>query len=227
MLNTFKPSSFLLGEHKVSRWVDMDSAKKALFMCIEGLDKSGKTSQSILLVNALTKRGLDAIYTTEPSSGEIGKFIRRYVLSRKERVPAVVEALLFAADRVDHVETRIKPMLSEGKVVISDRYVYSSLAYQGAAGLDIEWIKEINKFALEPDLAIYLDVPLQVVSRRSRRERSVMERPSIQEKVQEVYLRFVRKGVLIPVDGRRAIEEVAKDIETLVLKRLERQTVRI
>lgn len=187
---------------------------------------SGKTSQSILLVDSLSKRGFDAVYTTEPSKGEIGRFIRSYVLSRKERVPAVVEALLFAADRVDHVETSIKPMLKAGKVVVSDRYVYSSLAYQGATGLDLEWIKGINKFALKPDIAIYLDVPVEIVSRRSRRKRSVMEYPTIQKKVQEVYLRFVHEGELIPIDGKRPMEEVGKDIETLVLERLEHQTAR-
>ena len=204
----------------------MRSRKRGFFICIEGLDKSGKTSQSILLVDALAKKGYDAVYTTEPSRGEIGKFIRRHVLRRKERIPALVEALLFAADRVDHVETRIKPMLEEGKVVVSDRYVYSSLAYQGAAGLDSEWIKEINRFALKPDLAIYLDVPVKVVSRRSRRRRSVMERPNIQKRVHEIYLHFVREGELIPIDGRRAIEDVAKDMQVLVLKRLEGQGVR-
>ena len=205
----------------------MELGREALFVCIEGLDKSGKTSQSILLVNSLSRRGFDAVYTTEPSRGEIGKFIRRYVLSRKERVPAVVEALLFAADRVDHVETQIKPMLEEGKVIVSDRYVYSSLAYQGAAGLDIEWIKEINRSALKPDLAIYLDVPVEVVSRRSARRRSVMELPHIQKGVQEVYLRFAREGELVPIDGRRPIEEVSRDIEALVLERLEGQTERV
>lgn len=205
----------------------MGLGKRGFFVCVEGLDKSGKTSQSILLVNALSKKGFDAVYTTEPSGGEIGKFIRRYVLSRKERVPAVVEALLFAADRVDHVETRIKPMLKEGKIVISDRYVYSSLAYQGAAGLDIEWIREINKSALKPDLAMYLDVPVEIVSRRSRRRKSVMERPHIQKGVQEVYSRFVREEELIPIDGRRAIGEVSKDIEALVLERLGRQSARM
>jgi len=196
--------------------------KEGFFICIEGLDKSGKTSQCILLVEALSAKGFDAIYTTEPSNGEIGKFIRRYVLRRNERVPVVVEALLFAADRADHTEREIKPMLEEGKIVVSDRYIYSSLAYQGAAGLDIEWIKKINKFALKPDLAIYLDVPVEVVSQRCRHEKSVMEWPEIQKRVQEVYLHFVREGEMIPVDGNCPIEEVARKIEAIVLGRLNR-----
>ena len=99
------------------------------FICIEGLDKSGKTTQSILLVEALVKNGFDAIYTTEPSNGEIGKFIRRYLLQRKKRMSILVEALLFAADRAQHTEKEIIPMLKNKKVVVSDRYIYSSLAY--------------------------------------------------------------------------------------------------
>jgi len=195
--------------------------KKGFFICIEGLDKSGKTSQSILLVEALNKRGFDAVYTTEPSNGEIGKFIRKNILHRKERVPAVVEALLFAADRVDHTEREIRPMLKEGKIVISDRYIYSSLAYQGATGLDIDWIKEVNKYAVEPDLAIYLDVPVEIIAQRCKRKRSVMERPDIQEKVRDVYLRLVHEGKLIPVNGNRRIGVVAKEIRTLVVKKLQ------
>ncbi len=198
--------------------------KKGFFVCIEGLDKSGKTSQSILLVQALSKKGYDTVYTTEPSRGEIGTFIRKYVLHRRERVPAVVEALLFAADRAEHTEAEVKPLLKEGKIVVSDRYVYSSLAYQGAAELDISWIAEINKPALEPDLAIYLDVPLEVVFKRCRHGKSVMERPEVQRRVQEVYQRLVREGKMIAVDGTRPVEVVANHIETLVLDKLKHQT---
>lgn len=195
--------------------------QKGLFICIEGLDKSGKTSQSILLVEALSKKGYDAVYTTEPSRGEIGRFIRRYVLQRKRRVPAVVEALLFAADRADHTEKEVKPMLKQGKIVVSDRYLYSSLAYQGAAGLDINWIREVNKSALKPDLAIYLDIPIELISKRCKQEKSVMERPDTQKRVREVYLRFVQEGELVPIDGTRPMRQVAEDIKTMVLKKLE------
>lgn len=191
--------------------------ERGLFICIEGLDASGKTTHARRLVWNLQKRGFEAIYTTEPSAGEIGKFIRKYVLQRRKRVPSVVEALLFAVDRVDHVEKEIKPALQEGKIVVSDRYVYSSLAYQGAAGLDIKWIEEINELALPSDLAIYIDVPAEVVVRRLRGRRSVMERLEIQRKVREVYMRLVKNGSLIPVDGNRPRDEVSKDVLTIVL----------
>ncbi|MEM2913285.1 MAG: dTMP kinase [Candidatus Bathyarchaeia archaeon] len=195
--------------------------RSGLLICIEGLDKSGKTTQSLLLVDALKSRGFEAVYTTEPSTGEIGRFIQRYVLRRKQRVPASVEALLFAADRIDHVEREIKPMLKDGKIVVSDRYVYSSIAYQGAAGLDIGWIKEINKMALKPDLAIYIDAPIEVIMRRLKgRERTVMEYPDVQMKVRDIYTSLVKEGKLIPVDGNRPIEKVSSQIQRIVLERL-------
>jgi len=195
--------------------------REGFFICLEGLDKSGKTTQAHLLVRSLRLRGFNAVYTTEPSRGEIGRFIRRHILQRERRGSVAVEALLFAADRIDHGEREIKPMLRERKIVVSDRYLYSSLAYQGAAGLDIGWIMEINKMAPVPDLAIYLDVPLHILSkRRARRDRSVMEWPQIQQRVHKVYMKLVQEGKLIPINGNRPIEEVSIDILNLVLQKL-------
>jgi len=191
--------------------------KRGVFICIEGLDASGKTTHARRLVRNLRRRGFDAGYTTEPSLCEIGRFIRKHVLDRKRRVPSVVEALLFAVDRVDHVEKRIKPALEKGKIVVSDRYVYSSLAYQGAAGLDLKWIKEINKLALPPDLAIYMDVPPEVVVKRMKRKKSVMENLETQRRVRDIYMKFVENGRLIPINGNREKDEVAKDILSVVL----------
>jgi dTMP kinase len=196
--------------------------KRGVFICIEGIDASGKSTQARWLVRNLRKRGFDAVYTTEPSEGEVGSFIRRYVLQRRRRVPAMVEALLFAVDRIDHVRSKIEPALESGKIVVSDRYVYSSLAYQGAAGLDIQWIEQINKMALPPDLAIYIDVPPEVVVKRMRRKRSVMETLENQRKVREVYMRLVNEGRLVLVDGNKPASHVAQNILTIVLKRLKR-----
>ena len=195
---------------------------KGWLICIEGLDRSGKTTQSRLLVKALKSRGLDAVYTTEPSTGDIGKFIKRYILKRRKRVSALIEALLFAADRIDHVEREIKPMLEKGKIVVSDRYIYSSFAYQGAAGLDMKWLKEINKMVPEPDLAIYLDVPINIIIERCRKRRikSVMEFPEIQMRVHEIYMKLVKDGKLVLVDGTRPIKVVSQSIQNIVLKRL-------
>ncbi len=191
--------------------------KKGRFICIEGLDASGKTTQARILVKALQSRGFDAEYTTEPSRGEIGRFIRARVLQRRNRIPPVVEALLFAVDRVDHMETRIKPALDEGKIIVSDRYVYSSLAYQGAAGLDLNWIEEINRLTVTPDLAIYIDVPPEIVVKRIRRHRSVMETLQTQREVREVYLALVADGRLALVDGNRPKKVVSREILVLAL----------
>ncbi|MEM2273241.1 MAG: dTMP kinase [Candidatus Bathyarchaeia archaeon] len=196
--------------------------KRGLLICVEGLDKSGKTTQSKLLVKNLREMGFDAFYTSEPSNGEIGKFIERYVLRRDKRIPIPAEALLFAADRIVHAESEIKPLLDKGKIVVSDRYIYSSLAYQGAAGLDLEWIMEINKMAPKPDLAIYLDVPAEVVMERIQkgRRRSIMESLGVQIKVREIYLKLVKEGLLLLINGNRPIMEVSRDIQKIVLERL-------
>jgi dTMP kinase len=190
--------------------------KKGVFICIEGLDASGKTTQARLLVEELNRRGFEAVYTTEPSRGEIGRFIKKRVLQREGRVPSVVEALLFAIDRIDHVEREIKPALKEGKIVVSDRYLYSSLAYQGAAGLDLNWIREINRLALIPDLAMYIDVPPETVFERIRRKRTVMEDLKTQKKVREIYVSLVNAWALMLIDGNRPVEDVSKDILSLV-----------
>ena len=195
--------------------------KKGIFICIEGLDGSGKTTHAHKLVRNLQKKGFAAIYTTEPSKGELGKFIRSSVLEGEKRVPRVVETVLFAVDRVVHLEKMVKPALKQGKIVVSDRCVYSSLAYQGSAGLDLEWIEEINSFALPPDLAIYIDVPPEVVVQRIRRKKSVMERLEIQRKVHEVYMKFVDNGKLTPINGDRTKVEVEQNILRVILEFLE------
>ena len=196
--------------------------KHGFFICIEGLDASGKTTQARRLVRNLRQRGFEAVYTTEPSSGEIGRFIRARILKGRKRVPSVVEALLFAVDRIDHVKREIKPALQEGKVVVCDRYVFSSIAYQGAAGLDTKWIEEINRSALPPDLAIYLDVPPEVVVKRMKRKRSVMERLQVQRRVREVYMKLVESGRLVPIDGNRPADDVSKNILEVTLDLLKR-----
>jgi len=199
--------------------------KRGFFICIEGPDKCGKTTQSMLLVDNLNNRGYDAVYTSEPTDGRIGKLIREYILKRRKRVSAAVEALLFAADRTEHTETFIKPNLDRGRIVVSDRYIFSSIAYQGAAGVNPEWIRKINKAAIKPDLAIYIDVPINIIASRCKGEGSIMEKIETQKAVREVYLKLVRSGDLTLIDGNRTIEEVAKEMEKIVLERLESKNI--
>ena len=194
--------------------------KKGMLICIEGIDASGKTTQAKLLVKNLNEMGYEAVYTSEPTKGFFGQILRQKILYGNERVPAVVEALLFALDRLEHVEKEIKPALEKEKIVVSDRYLYSSIAYQGAAGLDPAWIEEINRWAIKPDLAIYLDVPAEVVIKRLKRKHSVMETLENQRRVRKIYLRLVKEGMLLLVDGNRPIEEIEREILEIVMKRL-------
>jgi dTMP kinase len=196
-------------------WIRKMVKKKGAFICIEGLDGSGKTTQAKLLVKKL-KKTFDVIYTSEPSNGLIGSFIRRSYLYGKNRLSPFVEALLFAADRIEHVENEIIPALNKGKIVISDRYVYSSLAYQGAGEVSLDWIEEINKMSLFPDLAIFLDVDPEKVFCRLNSEKSVMENLETQQKVRELYLKFVEEKKLVLINGDNSKTKVAEELLSLV-----------
>jgi dTMP kinase len=189
-----------------------------VFICIEGIDGSGKTTQAHRLVETLSRLGHNAVYTTEPSKGVYGEIVRKSILHGDNRVPPIVEATLFAVDRIDHVEKEIKPLLESGKIVVCDRYIYSSIAYQGAAGLDVEWIREINRHAVKPHLAVYIDATPEVVIQRIRRRKSVMETLQTQRKVRGFYLKMAEQEHLIKIAGDAKIEEVAKAIEDVVLE---------
>jgi dTMP kinase len=191
--------------------------QKGAFICIEGLDGCGKTTQTKLLVERLQKSH-GTVYTAEPSRGKIGTFIRKSILYGEKRPSSVAEALLFAADRVEHVDNEVLPALHQGKIVVSDRYVYSSLAYQGAAGLSLEWIEKVNEHALRPDLAVFIDVDPRTVMRRLKPIRSIMETLETQQKVREIYLRFVEKGDLTRVNGNKPKHVIAEELYAVVLK---------
>jgi len=193
---------------------------KGFLICIEGLDGAGKTTQAKILVESLRAKGYDAIYTAEPTRGRIGQFIKKYCLHGEKRLSSVVEALLFAADRFEHVEKEILPALASGKIVVSDRYVYSSIAYQGAAGLSLDWIRLVNQHAVKPDLAIFIDVEPEIVVQRLKPKKSLMENIETQRRVREVYLKLVESGELCRVDGNKAEKAVADEILSISLNYL-------
>jgi dTMP kinase len=190
--------------------------KKGIFIVIEGLDGSGKTTQATLLAKKLEETH-KLLLTAEPSRGKIGTFIREGYLYEDKRLPTEAEALLFAADRVEHVHNEIKPALDEGKLVICDRYIYSSLAYQDSAELSLDWIKTINARALQPDFSIFIDVAPERVIERLQRKKSVMETLETQQKVREVYLKYVQKGELVRIDGDKPTDVVAEELYAKVL----------
>lgn len=141
---------------------------------IEGIDGSGSTTQSELLLAWLQRAGVQATLTSEPSKGPIGGALRAHLSRQVELRGPQAEALAFAADRMDHVDAEIVPALERGVTVVTDRYYLSSLAYQ-ALSCDLAWLREINRFAIRPDLTVFLSVPVDVgmarFSGRAARER--------------------------------------------------------
>lgn len=192
-------------------------ARRGSFIVFEGIDGSGKSTHIRLLCRDLRQQGHDVIWTSEPSQGSIGRFIREYSKHRGRRLPPEVEALLFAADRFDHVKRIIEPAIEGGRIVVSDRYVHSSLAYQGAEGASLEWIRELNRFAPRPELCILLDVsPETGLGRMRRRRRTIYEVYTFQQRVRALYLQFAEQGELVKVDADRPVDEVHEDISALV-----------
>jgi dTMP kinase len=136
---------------------------------LEGLDGAGTTTQSRRLVEHLRGRGQAAHLTREPSDGPIGRLIREMLTGRHalagEAISQSTFGLLFAADRLDHMQREVEPQLAAGAVVVSDRWYHSSLAYQGT-GADRDWIATLNARARRPDLTIFLEVRPEVAAQR-------------------------------------------------------------
>ena len=158
-------------------------------MTFEGIDRSGKTTQAARLVEAL---GDEAIGVREPGGTAVGERVRALLKDPEVPVSPEAEALLFAAARAELVRGVIRPALDEGRVVVSDRYLDSSLAYQGAArGLGVEEVERVNSFAtggLQPDLTLLLDLdPARAVERGGEEDRFEQEGQELQDKVAAAY----------------------------------------
>ena len=194
--------------------------EKGVFIVIEGLDGSGKTTHARLLEANLKQRGYPAEYTREPSSGKIGRFIQNTVLYGGNMTQPIIESLLFAADRIDHIKSFVEPKLQNWRIIISDRYLYSSLSYQGARGVSLEWLRKINEFAPKPDLGFYIDVPPEVALGRKKGIRSVFEKLEFQVKVRSIYLEFVKSKELILINGNGSINQVQDEIMNKVMNYL-------
>jgi len=193
--------------------------RRAVFIVLEGGDGAGKTTQSRALCSGLRREGYRIHSTAEPSRSAVGRLVRQNFLQR-EKIAPEVEALLFAADRFLHLKSEVRPALSARKIVVCDRYMYASLAYQGAQGVDMRWLREINRFAEKPDLAIYLDVPAEMALGRIARKKSVLEQLDFQQRVRQEYLKLVQAGELVLVDSTQPIKKVANDIFAIVRPRL-------
>jgi len=196
--------------------------EKGKLIVLEGIDGSGTSTQAKLLYEALQKRNYPVELTSEPSDGAIGNLIRDYLKGEQvfseRNLGAHSLALLFAADRLDHLGSRILPWLMRGKVVVSDRYLLSSLAYQ-SLDCDLEWIKIINREAPPPDLTILLDLPVEISLKRvSQRQLwpELFEKAEIQKRVRENYLRLARELYsdqrIVVIDADKSIEEIGAQI---------------
>lgn len=191
---------------------------------IEGIDGAGSTTQSEMLLARLKRAGVPAVFTSEPSKGPIGRLLREHLGRAVELGGPQAEALAFAADRMDHVASEIVPALARGDTVITDRYYLSSLAYQ-ALGCDPGWLREINRFALRPDLTVFLSVPVDVgmgrFSGRATRERFEEDRDQL-ARIAGLYdsaiesLRGEGEEVQV-IDGTRSPAEVQAEIAGLVV----------
>ena len=166
--------------------------KRGVLLALEGIDGCGKSTQAELLASALRERGLEVVLTCEPTDSPLGQQIREYFQGPTRYLSPKEELNLFMADRREHVEEVIDPALAEGKIVITDRYYYSSVAYQGALGLDPDRILAQNEIlAVRPDLTVILTLPVaQALARLSKtpqRARQVSEDLAYLERVATIY----------------------------------------
>jgi dTMP kinase len=198
-----------------------------MFITFEGIDGVGKSTQLDMLEKHLITSGREVVRTLEPGGTELGQEIRHLLLHRKGDVAPRSEALLYAADRAHHVETKIKPALASGKVVLSDRYFDSSVAYQGAAReLDVQEVKDISLWAIDrllPDLTVLLDLPAQeAMNRRGKKgtEPDRLEREQVEffERARDEYLRMATEPRFLVVDANLSPEEIHSQVLERVAK---------
>ena len=204
-------------------------AARGVFITFEGGDGSGKSTQIQSVREWFASRGREVIVTREPGGTELGTEIRRLVQNGPEDVDARTEALLYAADRAYHVATVIGPALERGAVVLGDRYIDSSLAYQGAArSLGVDEIASLSAWAtqgLYPSLTFLLDLPPEVGARRRTDAPDRMERESMDfhERVRHEYLRLAdaEPDRIVVIDAVGTVDEVFSEIRGVLVERFE------
>jgi dTMP kinase len=194
--------------------------KPGALIVIEGIDGAGKSTQARTLVRRLRARGFEAAVFREPTRGRWGREIRRCAKEAGSLTPEQ-ELELFLKDRRDNVERNLAPALAAGRIVVLDRYYFSSIAYQGAKGLDPVLVRRLNeRFAIRPDLVFVLDLGpglgLARIAGRKTRDR-LFEREAYLRKVRKIFLSF-RGRLFVPIDARQDRREIAKVILDRTLK---------
>lgn len=207
---------------------------KGYLITFEGLDGSGKSTQALKLKEALSRKGYSVVLTREPGGTPLAEEIRRVILTpTTEPLVPMAEILLYAASRAQHVESLIKPALAEGKIVISDRFIDSSIAYQGyGLGWDVEVVKAVNRMAvngLMPDLTFFIDVSVEKALERIKGRQHRAEADRIESR-EMLFHRKVREGFiqLSKSDSRfvrveseeHSIESIHRDIMEILQRKL-------
>ena len=199
------------------------ASRPGLLVALEGIDGAGTTTQARRLAAALEERGVATHLTREPSDGPVGRLLREILAGKHASTDATTLSLLFAADRADHIQREVAPALAAGRVVVSDRWVHSSLAYQGA-GEERAWIAELNKRARRPDLTLFLRVAPEVAADRRAASRDVEElfdALAMQRRVargyDEVMAELGATDRIEILDGEEAVDRVADRCLALTL----------
>ncbi len=198
-----------------------------LFITFEGGDGTGKSTQVRLLTEWLAEQGRAVVSTREPGGTEVGTALRDIVLHHRGEVDPRAEALLYAADRAQHIGTLVRPALERGDVVVQDRYIDSSVAYQGAGRvLDAAEIKRISLWAtgdLVPDLTVLLDLPGDVARARLAKEQKTFDRlenehDDFHERVRAGFLQLAgdEPDRFLVVDATQEIDQIAHVIRDRV-----------
>ncbi|MBA7554410.1 Thymidylate kinase [subsurface metagenome] len=203
------------------------------FLVLDGIDGCGKSTQTKKLNDYFIANDIQTLLTAEPSDYDLGKILRNYL--QNPEAPASVDALLFAADRIEHCNKEILPLLNKGYIVISDRYRDSSYIYQSIEGkneeVSIDWIRKINKFSLIPDLTIIIDIDPKIGLKRKRNQANNSDNQSLdkfekiefQNVIREEFIKIAKnsivsdEGVHVLIDGNESEEDVFKSI-MLVIK---------
>ncbi len=205
---------------------------KARFITIEGCEGSGKTTILKKLCAEFKEKNIKFFATREPGGSKISEQIRNVILNvENTKMDYMTEALLYAASRRQHLEEIVKPALNDGAIVLCDRYLDSSLAYQGyARGLGIDEVYAINMYATSgflPELTIYIDIPVEVgLERITSNNRDVnrldLEKVSFHSKVREGYLEIAKKysDRIVTIDGVGTPDEVYERVKKVIFERL-------
>ena len=203
----------------------MVGTSSGVFICFEGIDGSGKTTHSRLIVGYLCSLGFDAVYTTEPTRYSLpGRKLRESFFAT-ERLPVEEEFRLFLEDRKIHLKDEVIPQLKDGKIVVTDRYYFSSVAYQGSRGLDWQYILEENlKIALVPNIVLLLDLNADVAVSRIATDReegvNTFEKKESLQRVREIYLRLAQKysNLIHVLDVNKPIQDVQEEIQNFIVE---------